>query len=558
MIEWSEHKGQTILTWLYALGLGAIFVVAIWLRLTSLKTAPVPTGDEAVYAVMAGRLVQGRSVSLWTASGHLLSPFLLAMQIPLVWAFEPSYTVLRLPIALCGILTVLLTYLLGARALDRPTALIASGLLAVLPIAIIFSRIEWEPGLIPLWSVVALYLAFRAKRLALLAVFVLGVFFVHPTTLLLAPILLCVLAAALFCDFARPWVERWRSVLVAGAAGAAVVLPIALSHRGSPQAQWTRKTYHFGPTDWGKYLTFFKNMFLGLCNGVQTATNPGQWQAWLFWGVVGSALVAGTWRLARQRRWQRLALVGSVVASVLGLHLVEGPEILSPELVRYGIFLLVPSALAFACLAQSLLVVPATPRLTLVRNFQVATFLVMEFALLLCTQHTWFDVFLFQSRGRERFLTLPGETLDPNQRVAKIILKDLDSWGAVPLEGGLGRRDKHLIVTEDWWRWRPIQFFTLWRKDVKVVSLESETAASREHIVRQGLQSGSYVVSVGNQEIDHIVLAAYPFKAIRHWHVQVGYHPVYSIYRVRRKGEPIADRCFCKWVALSEESKAVR
>ncbi|HEV3120888.1 MAG TPA: glycosyltransferase family 39 protein, partial [Isosphaeraceae bacterium] len=550
MIEWSQLRGQKILTWLFALALGAIFGAAIWMRVTSLKTAPVPTGDEAVYAVMAGRLVQGRSVSLWTASGHLLSPFLLALQIPLVWAFEPSYTVLRLPIAACGILTVFLTYVFAARALDRPTALIASGLLAVLPIAIIFSRIEWEPGLIPLWSVLCLYLAMRARRLALLGMFVVGVYFVHPTTLLLAPILVCVLTAALLCDSARPWVLRWRSVLVSAAGAAAVVLPIALAHRGSPQANWTRTTYHFGPADWGKYFTLFKNMCLGLCGGVQTATTPPRWQGWLFWGVVASVLVAGTWRLVRCKQWARLALVGSVVASALGLHLVEGPEILSPELVRYGIFLLVPSALAFACLVQSLLVVPATPRLVLVRNAQVAALLVMAVALLVCAHYTWFDVFLFQSRGRERFLTLPGGTIDPNQRVSKIILKDLDSWGGVPPEGALPGRDKHLIVTEDWWRWRPIQFFTLWRNDVKVVNLESEPPANRERIVLRALETGSYVVSVGNPVIDHIVLAAYPFRAIRHWHVQVGYHPVYSIYRLRRQGEPITDRCFCQWVAL--------
>jgi 4-amino-4-deoxy-L-arabinose transferase-like glycosyltransferase len=274
MIECSQLRDQKILTWLFALALGAIFGVAFWMRVTSLKTAPVPTGDEAVYAVMAGRLVQGRSVSLWTASGHLLSPFLLALQIPLVWAFDPSYTVLRLPIAACGILTVILTYVLAARALDRPTALIASGLLAVLPIAIIFSRIEWEPGLIPLWSVLCLYQAMRARRLALLAMFVVGVYFVHPTTLLLAPILFCVLTAALLCDSARPRVYRWRSVLVSGAAAAAVVLPIALGHRGSPQANWTRVRYHFGPTDWGKYFTLFKNMFLGL-PGAEPAGGAG-------------------------------------------------------------------------------------------------------------------------------------------------------------------------------------------------------------------------------------------------------------------------------------------
>jgi hypothetical protein len=545
-------SGQTILSGLLALGLAALFTAAIWLRVTSLKTAPIPMGDEAIYPVIAGRLLQGRSVSMWTPTGHLFSPILVAMQIPFVWAFEPSYTAMRLPVALCGILTVVLTFVLGSRVLDRTTAGIAAGLLAVLPIAIIFSRIEWEPGLIPLWSLVALYLAFRAKRLALLAVFLIGAFLVHPTTILLAPALFCVLAVQLLRDPERSWTERWRAVLLAGATGAAVVLPIALSHSRSGSARLMREVMHFGPCDWPKYLTLFKNLFMGHCMGGMGVISP--WPGRLFWGVVGSLLVAGTWTLARQGRWERLALVGSVVLSAAGLHMLEGPEILLPGLARYGIFLLVPFVLALACLASSLVVAPATPGLALVRKLQFATFLVIGFGLLLCTKHNWFDVFTFHSRDRERFLTLPAETLDPNERMAKIILKDLGSWGAVDTEAGAAGRNKHLIVTEDFWRWRTIEFFTLWRKDIQVLGLDFEIPVNRERILRRGLETGAYVVSGGNPGIESLVLAWFPRESLRHWHVQAGRHPINAIYRLRRRGEPVMGRCFCNWPIAGSES----
>ena len=453
-----------VLAWAFRLSLVVLFAGGFWFRVTSLKTGPAPTGDEAVYGVLGIRLLQGLSLRMWTPSGHLMSPVLVVMELPLLSVFEPSYTALRLPIAVAGILTVVLCYRLFAQVLDRTTGLIAAGLLAVLPIAIIYSRLAWEPGLISLWSTLLTWQAFRDRRLAMLATLLFGVLFVHPTLIMIAPILASVQMARTLSDTKRPWAERGRSALISLGLMAAVVIPVLIFCRDGQAAAWTRDTYHFGPPDIGRFLTLYKNMLLGYCGGVSTETGRALDVA--FWCVVLGVLIPGSWRLASQRRWDRLALVASVIASLVGLNLVEGPGVLHPGLVRYAMFLVVPSALAFACLARSLLVEPSTLRLATVRNVQAATLLALGFALLVGMKHHWFDAFIAQGKGREHLWTLRSEAIEQKHRITRIVLTDMATACSAT------RRPAPVILADDHWSYQPIQFFTAWRRDVTVMNLE--------------------------------------------------------------------------------------
>jgi hypothetical protein len=524
-----------VLAWAFRLSLVVLFAGGFWFRVTSLKTGPVPTGDEAVYGVLGIRLLQGLSVRMWTPSGHLMSPVLVAMEMPLLSVFEPSYTALRLPIAVAGILTVVLGYRLFARVLDRPTGLIAAGLLAVLPIAIIYSRLAWEPGLIPLWSALLTWQAFRDRRLAMLATLLFGVLFVHPTLIMIAPILTSVQMARTLSDQERSWAERRRSALISAGLMAAVVIPVLIFCRDGQAAAWTRATYHFGPPDIGQFLMLYKNMLLGYCAGVSTETGRALDVA--FWCVVLGVLIPGSWRLASQRRWDRLALVASVIASLVGLNLVEGPGVLHPGLVRYAMFLVVPSALAFACLARSLLVEPSTLHLAAVRNVQAATLLVLGFALLVGMKHHWFDAFIAQGRGRERLWTLRSEAIEQKHRITRIVLTDM----AATAHGGT-RRPAPVILADDHWSYQPIQFFTAWRRDVKVVNLEPIGEPALSRFVRDRLKAGAYVVGIRSQPVDRVVQSCFAPGELREWVVQSNYDPIYAVYRIARPEERIARR----------------
>lgn len=506
---------QGILKWLFGLALAALFAGGVWLRVTSLQTAPLPTGDEAIYGVQEVRLLQGKSVNIWTPSRHLLSPVLAALQLPMVLAFEPSYTSLRLPVALVGILTIALMYVLIARVIDRPTALIASTLLAVLPIAIIYSRIAWEPGLVPLWSLLLVWLAFRRSRVALPLALLFGVFFVSLTLLMLTPMLWSVLTAKALADPEKSRRERWKSVLVTTATLAALVVPVALLCRDGRAAEWTRATYGFGGPDLGRFLSLYEKMLMGFCMGVPTAT--GRSFDLAFWGFVAAVLVLGSWRLAVERRWDRLALVGSLILSIIGLNRLEGPDVLQPGLVRYGIFLVVPSVLAFACLARSLLIVrPA------LRNLQITLLLLLGFLTLFGAKRTWFDPFVVESGGVENLWTLRSESDEQKHTITRILLDDMTAARPTP---------SHLILAEDHWSSRPIQFFTAWRRDVKVIDLESLPETERGRIVREQVKTGAYVVGVRDAAIDRAVRSSFAPDELRHWDVAAGYNPVYRVYR---------------------------
>ena len=78
-----------------------------------------------------------------------------------------------------------------------------------------------------------------------------------------------------------------------------------------------------------------------------------------FWGILAPVVIFGSWQLWRARQWDRLALVASVVATLAGLYRL-GPWMLHPEVVRYGVFLVAPSVVAFACLVRGLLIVPTS------------------------------------------------------------------------------------------------------------------------------------------------------------------------------------------------------
>ena len=179
-----------------------LLAAGLWCRVTSLETAPVPSGDEAFFGTQAERLLRGGVVAGHTGSGKPVDVFYTALGAPLHGIFRPSFALERTPAVIFGVLAVLLTYALGRRILDRTTALIAAILLAVLPIAIIYSRLGWEYAEVPLLCLLVIHNAARANRIGLIVSY-LAAIHVSPTTVFLLPVPLGLLAARLLDRPAR-------------------------------------------------------------------------------------------------------------------------------------------------------------------------------------------------------------------------------------------------------------------------------------------------------------------------------------------------------------------
>lgn len=142
----------------------ALGVVGLVLRVAWLGSVPfVLGGDEAGQGLETLRVLSGEIGSPF-ALGRLSMPtatfFVNAVS---VWLLGPSTTALRLPWALIGSATVLVTYGLTARVLgDRATALTAAALLAFYHYHLHYSRLALNNIADPLLVGVALLFLFRA------------------------------------------------------------------------------------------------------------------------------------------------------------------------------------------------------------------------------------------------------------------------------------------------------------------------------------------------------------------------------------------------------------
>src|SRR5690242_18276870 len=102
--------------------LWVLFGVAVWFRVTSLEALPDVESDEAWYGIQAYRLGHGQPFEFQTPNCNPLNPLHTGLEVPLLLVFSPAYWILRAPAVLAGLLTIALTYFLGARAFGRRPA----------------------------------------------------------------------------------------------------------------------------------------------------------------------------------------------------------------------------------------------------------------------------------------------------------------------------------------------------------------------------------------------------------------------------------------------------
>ena len=539
---------------LLAANLAALFGLALWFRVTSLESFPEPNGDEAWYGVQAEHLLQGRPFSPRTGNGNPVNPFHAGFEVLLLLGFPPSLWILRASAVAGGVAAVGLTYPLIRRALDRPTALIAAALLAVLPIAILYSRIGYDCSQTPLFSLLALTCAFRLRRAGLILAFALCLV-AHPSNVFLLPTLLAVYLVreaqgwADSGDSRRPARVLLVASALAGMVGAAVLY----------QRKMARDFYAIRSYDLGRYLKFFGRHLLA------GDLDTGRVQDVAFWAVVLIVLVPGVRRLVRDRCWDRLALLAGLILSAAGYFLVVGAGGLHPAGSRYGLFLVVPAVLAVACLARSSLIAPRG------RAFRVAGMMAVGWALLLGFKVNRFDserlplpFTAMETRPRpaatghrrESPWTLGTDVPDPNVQAYRVILHDL---GREPGP----RRGATTILTQNWWLYRPLQYLAARRMDLKVVDHGKVPCPSPQRYVdhlRDQLLAGAYVVTYPDQFLENFVNDVIPPAALRRWEIRHFGIPYIRVLRLKdgREGVSRSEVAGPRVVLGQPAAKAVR
>ena len=311
--------------------LGLLFVVAIWFRVTSLEAFPDPDADESWFATQFLHIVRGEPFEAATPTGNSLTPFQGIVEVPLLLVFKPAFWIgacrrcWRASWRSCSPTC-------WARVLDRTTALIGAGLMAVLPFAILQSRTGYDSSQTPLYGILLAYLAFRANLLGVIGLLVVN-YLVHPTNIFVTPAVVAVFAAR---SMSKPGFElgtQWRSLLLKVSAVGGVALGLGLHTMMRPLTQKIMNCYQLGAHkqhDLHRFWTLYGRLFLGMGRNddelaqrgdldlLRAVANshghaPTRLDDWLFWTVVLAALAFGGWRLVRARRWDRLALVGGAI-----------------------------------------------------------------------------------------------------------------------------------------------------------------------------------------------------------------------------------------------------
>jgi len=516
---------------LTALALIVLFGVGAWFRASSLEAMPFPNGDEAWHGIQAAKMARGEPFALRTPTLNPINPFLTPLDVPLLLAFKPTWSLLRAPAVCFGLLAVALTYVLGARVLDRTTALIAAGLMAALPVAILYSRIGFDSCQTPVATLLALYAAFRAHRLGLALAFAASVL-VHPTNLFLLPALLAVYLVRALGDAAG---DRWRCgriVAEAVAVPTALALCAGIWIMRRPTSQAMCGSF-LKEHDWAGFATSYGRMMMLMGPSFPTGRTLGIHDA-AFWGVVLGLFLFGTCRLAADRRWDRLALIGGLIVSALGFHFVAGTKAFyftEPAGLRYGIFLVVPSCLALACLARSLLVEPVDRSSAALRGLQHATLLGLGFACLFSVNANWFGLF---AGTRESIWTFGAENKDPHRVAATALMHDLERAHA-----GRGAEAGPAVVVSQWyWVDNPLQYLAHRRRDVRFLNYAAaEPFPDKVDKLRRRLEAGGYAAGENGSEFEALVKSLFPPDRLRCFEGHI------KLYRLKTPAElapPIA------------------
>jgi 4-amino-4-deoxy-L-arabinose transferase-like glycosyltransferase len=176
-----------------------VLAIASFYRLYNIDMHMTFLGDEGRDVLIVYKILHGDLTLLGpTASvgGFFLGPIYYYFMAPFLWLFNYDPVGPAIMVALFGIVTVWLIYKVGKEFFGSSVGLIAAGLYAISPLVVTFSRSSWNPNSMPFFSLLTLYLIYKAVKKNSVKLFVLSGFLfgitmqLHYLTLFLGVIIL--------------------------------------------------------------------------------------------------------------------------------------------------------------------------------------------------------------------------------------------------------------------------------------------------------------------------------------------------------------------------------
>jgi len=142
-----------------------ILTVAAFLRLYRIGDYITFLGDEGRDVLIVYNILHGHFTLLGPTSsvgGFFLGPIYYYFMAPFLWLFNYQPVGPAIMVALIGIATVWLVYHITKEFFGTRAGLIASLLYSVSPLVITYSRSSWNPNIMPFFSLLTMYLVYKA------------------------------------------------------------------------------------------------------------------------------------------------------------------------------------------------------------------------------------------------------------------------------------------------------------------------------------------------------------------------------------------------------------
>jgi 4-amino-4-deoxy-L-arabinose transferase-like glycosyltransferase len=138
-------------------GILLILLLGAYLRLYKISEYLTFLGDEGRDVLVVKRMIVDHKFTLLgpTASvgGFFLGPIYYYFMLPFLWLWHLDPTGPAVMVALFGVATIYLVFVLGKKISSVYTGLVAASLYALSPVIIAGSRSSWNPNIVPFFSV---------------------------------------------------------------------------------------------------------------------------------------------------------------------------------------------------------------------------------------------------------------------------------------------------------------------------------------------------------------------------------------------------------------------
>lgn len=150
-----------------AVFLTAILLIAAFLRLYRIGDYMTFLGDEGRDAIVVYNILHGQFTLLGPASsvgGFFLGPIYYYFMAPFLYLsnYDPAGPAVM--VALFGVATVFLLYMVASEFLGKTAGFVAALLYAISPLIIAYSRSSWNPNPLPFFSILTLYLLYKGVK----------------------------------------------------------------------------------------------------------------------------------------------------------------------------------------------------------------------------------------------------------------------------------------------------------------------------------------------------------------------------------------------------------